>query len=215
MACFTIKTMCENAKSTLQKWFREYSVDEDSPLHKYDLSGIMDEWSGELRQALANIPVFHLQWYDIWLVDTSDGEMLSIEFRIDEDHPMYAFYPKRTAFYCNLGKLVYEKCTVPRELPFFEDEERGVCADLLYDESSSGANATFDDVIRWIESRIHDHYEKIRIIDAYMADKTPDENEAFIGALSGLLTIEDTQLKLDSVMDANWRINFINAWENA
>ena len=85
----------------------------------------------------------------------------------------------------------------------------------MYDESSAGANATFDDVIRWIESRIHDHYEKIRIIDAYMADKTPDENEAFIGALSGLLTIEDTQLKLDSVMDANWRINFINAWENA
>lgn len=174
----------------------------------------MDDWNGLLGEALINIPVLHLQWYDIQLRDYSDGEELFLAFGLFEEHPMYHFYPQGTGFHCPLGKLIYERCTVPSNLPFLPDEEKDLCVDLEYDESAESMNATFDDVVKRIEAKMHAYYEWIRIIDAYMADHTPEENKQFVSALTNLFNVEDQQLVLEDVMDADWRIGFINAWEN-
>lgn len=208
--------MCENIKSTLQEWFKAFPDDENCPHHnsQFGVTDILDDWNGLLGEALINIPVLHLQWYDIQLRDYSDGEELFLAFGLFEEHPMYHFYPQGTGFHCPLGKLIYERCTVPSKLPFLPDEEKDLCVDLEYDESAESINATFDDVVKRIEAKMHAYYEWIRIIDAYMADHTPEENKQFVSALTNLFNVEDQQLVLEDVMDADWRIGFINVWEN-
>ena len=129
---------------------------------------------------------------------------------------MLCFLSYDTSFTYNLGNFVYQRY-ISRDTDEYSGEhpKREICTDLEYYEAEQYMNDSLEDMLKWVEAQIHANYEKICIIDAYMADKTPDENEAFVDALIGLFPIEDTQLEFDAVMNAEWRIGFIDTWENA
>jgi hypothetical protein len=220
MAGFTIRKLCEDIKSTLQEWFKGYpdNMEEGCPKLEYGMDHIIDNWNDDLEEFFqSRKDIRHLPWYQIRLAEKrEEGTELALEIRFSIEHPMVCFFSGETLFTYNLGNFVYQRYTSRDTDPYSGlHPEREICADLEYCDTELYMNDSLEDVLKWIESQIHANYEKIRILDAYMADKTPDENEAFVNALFGLFPIEDTQLEFDAVMDADWRIAFINAWENA